>query len=195
MIVAAEPAAAPADAALPDASAEAATPEAAAEAAHAADAAPEAAAVAAPSDAERQAEAEAAAKLESEKAAAAAATAAAAAAAEAEAVASAAAAAAAAAAQKALADRLSAASSSVGMDLSMEEAQRYHARTDELEAAGHAYVASHPELPALLNDFVAAVLRERPDGGKEELRTFAAAHFGRLAGRGAGAGSRPASRT
>ncbi len=43
-------------------------------------------------------------------------------------------------------------------------------------AADTAYLASYPELSALLADFTTAVLREKPAGN---LRAFAAAYFAR----------------
>ena len=46
----------------------------------------------------------------------------------------------------------------------------------QIVAADTAYVASYPELPALLAEFTTAVLREKPAG---DLRAFARDYFSR----------------
>eukprot|EP00499_Haloplacidia_sp_CaronLabIsolate_P004463 CAMPEP_0196782772 /NCGR_PEP_ID=MMETSP1104-20130614/12041_1 /TAXON_ID=33652 /ORGANISM="Cafeteria sp., Strain Caron Lab Isolate" /LENGTH=76 /DNA_ID=CAMNT_0042153015 /DNA_START=30 /DNA_END=260 /DNA_ORIENTATION=+ len=57
--------------------------------------------------------------------------------------------------------------------LSFEQISEMNERVDDLKEQYVAYLERHPELRHVLNDFVTAVLMEKPD----DVYTFAQRHF------------------
>ena len=60
--------------------------------------------------------------------------------------------------------------------LTFQELSSLNARKSSLKASHTLYLASHPEVASMLNDFLAQVLLARPD----DVYAFAGEHFGEL---------------